>query len=499
MERIILYDIEREAEEKATEYQLYHNYLELDYQRNRKRISDAPIKIIKKPEEWGLNKKFNPFYVLKHKDKIAKSISRKLLNHTYFPNSPIEKEIPKKSGGTRIISIYQIPDAAVSDRFYYNLLAKNKHRFSSLSYAYRNDRNVHFAIQDIAHELTSNPRIYVAEFDFSDFFGSINHEYLFKQLEQNSFLVSDLDLHVIKAFLKPFGKGIPLGTSISLFLANIACWSLDRKFEDAGIRFARYADDTIIWSRHYSKISSAFDIIMDFSKETGINLNYKKSDGISLLQKAGLKSELINAKDFVEFLGYRISCESVGIKDASVLKIKKQISYLLYKNLIQPVRTRPFKAMNLPANHVDKDFITALMQIRRYLYGNMTEITLKKYLNGTYKRLSFKGIMSFYPLVTDEKQMLGLDKWLLSTILNVLNKRKKLLLVHIPTFNTNQFPFNCKKNELVEKCRISMVNGKKGLIELPSFLRIYRAIKKGVLNDGIEKVMHPNSNMYYDE
>jgi hypothetical protein len=499
MERTILYDIRRKAEEKAIDYQLYHNYLHLDYLRNCRRINDVPPKVVKTPEEWNSDKKFNPFYVLKNREKIAKSISRKLLNQVYEPNPPYLKEIPKKGGGKRKICVYQIPDSAVSDRFYYNLLGKNKHRFSSLSYAYRNDRNVHFAIQDIAHELTNTPRIYVAEFDFSDFFGSINHDYLFRQLEQNSFLVSDLEMHVIKAFLRPFEKGIPLGTSISLFLANIACWNLDRKFEDAGIRFARYADDTIIWSRHYSKISSAFDIIMDFSKETGIKLNYKKSDGISLLQKSGLNSELNNSKDFVEFLGYRISCENVGIKDNSILKIKKQVSYLLYRNLIQPIRTRPFKAMNLPANDMDKDFITALMQIRRYLYGNMTEVTLKKYLNGTYKRLSFKGIMSFYPLITDENQMVELDKWLISTILNVLNKRKKLFLNHLPNFNTKQFPFNCDKDNLIEKCKTTLVYGKKGLIELPSFMRIYKALKMGVTNEGIEKVMHPNSNMYYDE
>lgn len=498
MERTILYDIKREAEGKATEYQLYHNYLELDYRRNCRRISNAPPKVVKKPEEWSADKKFNPFYVLKNKEKIAKSIAKKLLNHSYTPNSPFIKEIPKKSGGVRTISVYQIPDSAVSDRFYYNLLSKNKHRFSSLSYAYRNDRNVHFAIQDIAHELTSTPRIYVAEFDFSDFFGSINHDYLFKQLTKNSFLVSDLDMFVIKSFLRPFEKGIPLGTSISLFLANVACWNLDRKFEDAGIRFARYADDTIIWSRHYSKISQAFDIIIDFSKETGIKLNYRKSDGISLLQKNGLKSEFHNSKDFIEFLGYRISCENVGIKDSSVLKIKKQVSYLLYRNLIQPIRTRPFKAMNLPADNMDKDFITALMQVRRYLYGNMTEITLKKYLNGTYKKLSFKGIMSFYPLVTDENQMKELDNWLVSTILNVLNLRKKLLVTHVANFNVFQFPFNYDKDELVEICRESFVYGKKGLIELPSFMRIYKAIKKGVMTEGIEKVMNPNANIYYD-
>ena len=266
-------------------------------------------------------KKFNPFYVLKRDKQIAKSISRKILNNTYKPNPPEFKLIPKKSGGKRNICVYQIPDSAVSDRFYYNLLSKNKHRFSSLTYAYRNDRNIHFAIQDIASELTSTPRIFVAEFDFSNFFGSINHSYVFQQLKENAFLISKTEENVIHAFLEPFkGVGIPLGTSISLFLANVACWRLDRSLENEGIRFARYADDTIIWSKEYSKISKAFELINNFSRDTGIPINYQKSEGISLLQKKGIPSEFISTKEFIEFLGYKVSTEYIGIKDNSIKK-----------------------------------------------------------------------------------------------------------------------------------------------------------------------------------
>ncbi|CAA6813830.1 MAG: Retron-type reverse transcriptase [uncultured Sulfurovum sp.] len=498
MEKILLFDIEKEAKEKLEEYQLYHNNLELSYRRNVRRVTNAKPKDVKIPTEWSIDKKFNPFYVLKRKKQIVRSISRKLLAGTYKPNEPFQKEIPKKGGGVRKISVYQIPDAAVSDRFYHNLLSKNKHRFSSLSYAYRNDRNIHFAIQDIANELASTPRIFVAEFDFSDFFGSISHEYLFKQLNKNSFLISELEIKVIKAFLAPFDKGIPLGTSISLFLANLACWNLDRNLEDEGLRFARYADDTIIWSKDYTKISRAFDVMSEFSKETGISLNYKKSDGINLLQKQGLKSEFYNSKEYIEFLGYKISCKKISIKDASIQKIKKQVSYLLYKNLIQPIRVNSFSARNIPKNNVDRDFITAIMQIRRYLYGNMTEVTLKKYINGTYKKLSFKGIMSFYPLVDDEQQMLKLDKWLISTILNVLSKRKALLVVNNSLFDINQFPFNLSKDELIEYCKVKIVFRKKGLMQIPSFTRIHKALRMGLTAEGIEKIMNPNLSIYYD-
>ncbi len=499
MEKILLNDIYDEASDKVNRHQRYHNNLELAFQRNKRRISNPTPKNIQLPEEWKYNKLHNPFYVLKRKEQIAKSIARKLKSGTYKPHPPFIKKIKKKDGGTRTISIYQIPDAAVSDRFYKNLLAKNKHRFSSLSYAYRNDRNLHFAIQDIALELSLNSRLYIAEFDFSNFFGSINHKYIYSQLEENSFLVSELEKKVIRAFIESSnGIGIPLGTSISLFLANLACWKLDRKFENEGIRFARYADDTIIWSKDYSKIGKAFEIISDFSKETGIKLNLKKSDGISLLQSKSIPSEFAKTKEYVEFLGYRISTKSVGIKKSSISKIKKQISYLLYRNLIQPLTVVKLKALAFPANDLDKDYVTAIMQIRRYLYGNLTEVTLKKYINGTYKKLSFKGIMSFYPLINDTNQIIELDRWLLSTIMNVIKKRKKLLIKLKPNFKVNQFPFNCDADELLKRSKIISLYYKPGLIQIPSFMRIHAALSKGLMEEGIEKVMHPKSNNYYE-
>lgn len=499
MEKIILRDIIDEASDKILRYQKYHNNLQLSHQRDQKRVSNPPAKKINTPEEWKDSRLHNPFYVMKRKEQISKSIAKKIKNGTYKPNKPFRKEIKKKGGGIREISVYQIPDAAVSDRFYKNLLSKNKHRFSSLSYAYRNDRNLHFAIQDIALELSSSSRLYIAEFDFSNFFGSIKHKHLFKQLEENSFLVSELEKKIIKSFLEPFnGIGIPLGTSISLFLANLACWNLDRSFENEGIRFARYADDTIVWTKDYSKIGKAFDIISQFSKETGIELNLKKSDGISLLQSAAMPSEFATPKEYVEFLGYKVSNESVGIKSSSVNKIKKQISYILYRNLLQPLTTVKLKALLLPADGLDRDYVTSIMQIRRYLYGNLTEVTLKKYLNGTYKHLSFKGIMSFYPLINDENQMLEMDRWLLSTILNTLKKRKGLLLKESPHFNIEQFPFNCKGVELIEKSKKIIIYNKEGLGQVPSFLRIHKALRKGLIEEGIERVMHPKSNYYYE-
>ncbi|WP_280157458.1 reverse transcriptase domain-containing protein [Priestia aryabhattai] len=495
LEEIEFY-INQLAVRKVNEFQKYHNNVELIHNREKRRIKNPLPKEIKFPEEWSVDRKYNPFYVLKHQKQIAKSIFNKLINGTYKPYTPYLKHIPKEnSTKTRPVYIFQIPDEAVSNYFYSRLLSKNKHRFSSFSYAYRSDRNVHYAIQDIALDIKTNPRLFVAEFDFRDFFGSINHEYLLKQLNRNGFLVSDFEKEIIVAFLSHFSIGIPQGTSISLFLANLACWQLDKKLELEGLRFARYADDTVIWSESYSKICTSFDIIQKFSRETGVEINFDKSNGISLLSKKGMPSELHSEKDSIEFLGYQLSGNNISIKPDSIKKIKKHISYLLYKNLIQPLNKNPLQSVQIPSNDTDTDFVTAIMQIRRYLYGNLNEHMLRNYLNGSYKRLNFKGLMNFYPLIDDEKQMQELDRWLLSTILNSVRKRDILLKKHGHN-RSNQFPFNLDESNLLIECKNKKINLKKGLLEIPSFLRIYRAIQEEVKVKGIERTMHPKSNEY---
>lgn len=493
--------IKKEAIKHASRFNLYHNYLHIDYLRNKKRITNPAPKIVHTPDCWKDDKKFNPFYVLKNIDAISRSISRKIADHTYIPNAPFVRAIPKKGGGVREVNIYQIPDAAVSNMLYSSLLGKNKHRFSSLSYAYRNDRNVHFAIQDIGLELSEYSRVFIAEFDFSDFFGSIDHSYLENQFDKNGFLISEQEKMIIKSFLEKSRKGVPQGTSISLFLANLACWRLDKDLENEGLRFARYADDTVIWSRSYDKICKSFDIIETFSKKSGVKINLKKSSGISLLKKKEMPSELLSSKESLDFLGYSISTENISIKMSSVRKIKKQISYLLYRNLLQPYKAQNMNGQIVPNNGTDASFVTAIMQIRRYLYGGLNEVALKKYLRGDLSQIKFKGVMSYYPLVNDREQLEDLDRWLVCVILKVLKKREEVLkaLGKIKPYY-NSFPFNLTHENIIELCVKHIFNNKRGLTEIPSFLRIHKAIHLGMLNEGIGYVINPNGNEYkYNE
>lgn len=493
MEQKIYIAIVKECEKLILRHHSYHNKLHVDWVRNTKRISDAPPKVVETPEYWSVDRRFNPFYVKSNAKAIARSIAKKISNRTYVPAEPFRKSIPKSGGGTRELTIYQIPDAAVSQYFYGRLLAKNRHRFSSFSYAYRNDRNVHFAIQDIAVDISRDARTFIAEFDFSDFFGSIDHDYLYGQLHENGFYVSEEEEAVIRSFLAARAKGIPQGSSISLFLANLVCWKIDKTLEKSGLKFARYADDTVIWSPDYAAICKSFTIINDFSKEAGVPINAKKSDGISLLAREGLPAE-IASKNYFNFLGYSIGVGKVSIREASQKRIKKQISYLLYRSMIQPLKSSPLRGLVIPHNNRDKALLVAIMQVRRYMYGGLSNRDITDYISGRKRHLHFKGVMSFYPLLNDEVQLKELDGWLVSTLYRCIQLRSKLLISH-GYDRSLAFPFCIKHADLVSQLARRRIKGKR-LLEVPSFMLIYRALQRGLRETGIERVMHPESVKY---
>lgn len=403
-------------------------------------------------------------------------------------------EVPKSGGGFRKVSTYQVPDSAVSTFFYRRLLGKNKHRFSSFSYAYRDDRNVHFAIQDIAIDLEDSSRTFVAEFDFSDFFGSIDHSYLLKQLDCNGFMVSADDRNVIRAFLESHGRrGIPQGTSISLFIANMVCWELDKKLGRCGVQFARYADDTVIWSPDYAKICEAFECVDDFSREAGVKINAAKSAGISLLKKKEMPAEMVSKESF-DFLGYSLSVGAVSIKKSRIEKIKAEISYILSKHLLQPLRQTPLRALIIPANDQDPALISAMAEVRRYLYGGVTSTQILNYIHGRTNRIYFKGLMSYYPLINNVQQLKALDGWLVSAVHRAVRERAKLLAGHGQP-RSHIFPFNVRRRNLVAAYRANLV-GRSRRYEVPSLSLLHGALTQAMTESGIERVMNSRSLGY---
>jgi RNA-directed DNA polymerase len=103
------------------------------------------------------------------------------------------------------------------------------------------------------------------------------------------------------------------------------------------------------------------------------------------------------------------------VKPSSIEKIKSHIEQLVYRNLLH----EPMNGSHRPsrvAAHVDRDYVTALSQIRSYLYGDLSERTVQRFQRGEIPSRRFKGVMAAYPLIDDDDQLIALDGWLVNVL-----------------------------------------------------------------------------------
>ena len=506
MEKLLDKIISQECEKLITRHYEYLFDLNENIRRKEKRLGSKIPKEVKTPYYWKIDEGFNPFKVnsKKQKEIYAYTLSKKIKENSYRPKTSIIHRIDKPSGGYRDLNIFQIPDSAISNFVYKSVLAKNATLLSNYAYAYREDRNAHDAILRISSDWSSVDRIFVAEFDFSKFFDKISHDYLDEILKNRKFLLTDVERFLINQFLHSSSidasnydsekgnvrtQGIPQGTSISLFLANIACWELDQEFENIGVKFARYADDTIIWSNSYEKVIHSYDTINHFGKLMGVPINHNKSEGISVISEG---KEEIRSKSSIKYLGYSLSLRKISIGEKSIHNIKEKISYIIYSNLLQPLFNNIYN--NSRVTNFDWDYVTTLSQLRRYMYGGLDDTKLKKFRFGEIKSLYFRGVMSYFPIVNDEKQLKDLDGWLINSIKHALQKRKSLFLLKGISYPE---PISNWIENITEFTSWQSQSSKNVYdLRIPSFLLINKAMQKGLNSNGLKSITNPKS-IYY--
>lgn len=512
MRALLRNTIARECTKLIQRHFEYLNELH-DYVQRRSRREGKPFtKKIHKPLWWTLAPQFNPFKVRLRKklDTYAHTLTEKIRRGEYKPKPALIRTIRKHDGSPRKLNVFQIPDAAVSHLVYKSLLHKNLSRLSGHAYAYREDRTPHDAVNEIFSEWRNLDRIYVAEYDFSKFFDAITHDYLRRVIDEHRFIVSIEERSIIEAFLKsdacerenyPQGatkriRGIPQGTSISLFLANIVCWELDRGLERLGVGFCRYADDTVVWSEDYEKVVRAYYLIDDYSRKIGVPINLLKSQGINLIGRKHGRAE-IASKSSIDYLGYKVSLGELSIAERNLAKIKARISFIAYQNLLQPLTVgKIFNRSRLTAS-LDLDYVTTLKQIRFYLYGGLTEDKLRSYIAGRIPDLHFRGLMSYYPIVTDVDQLSRLDGWLVHVLRQSLRLRQKLWQAH--SVQTLPGPVSDWIEIIGGLGLITPTSGSKRPTDLtvPRFRTINNAMQLAIIRKGIMSVANPRSSRYY--
>lgn len=250
-----------------------------------------------------------------------------LLNEEYEVQAVRKVEIPKPSGGVRILGIPTVKDRFIQQAIHQELARYYDPHFSEHSYGFRPGRDAHQAITQAAHYVKEGHE-WVVDIDLEKFFDKINHDRLMQRLSKG---VGDKRLlRLIHAYLKAGlmegglieqrVAGTPQGGPLSPLLSNIVLDELDKELENRGHKFCRYADDCNIYVKSRKAGERVMKSIIDFI-ETKLKLKVNRT-------KSGVRhcSE-------VKFLGYTLLSEGgIRVSDKSVEKLKDRVKEITRRN-----------------------------------------------------------------------------------------------------------------------------------------------------------------------
>jgi RNA-directed DNA polymerase len=189
-------------------------------------------------------------YLLKHHEELR----RELLSGAYKPEPVRRVEIPKATGGKRMLGIPCVKDRLVQQALLQVVQKYWDPTFSDSSYGFRPGRSQYQAIQQAQKYVGSGLR-YVVDLDLENFFNRVNHDILMGLVAKR---VQDKRvLKLIRAFLnagvmidgvvQDIEEGTPQGGPLSPWLSNVMLHELDRELERRKLRFVRYADDCNVY------------------------------------------------------------------------------------------------------------------------------------------------------------------------------------------------------------------------------------------------------------
>ncbi|MEQ5776608.1 hypothetical protein J4E05_13835 [Thalassospira sp. NFXS8] len=483
--------IEDEAKKRLARYsqsQYYkHKYARVFTKRTGVQAIMKPHEL---PNAWCFHKHFDPRYCLNHAKFLARGLWNSLNSGCYTPVEALRRTFPKASGGDRIIDAFSVPDAVVAAIFAKNLIRRNSKIFSDASYAYQEGRTNLDAILRIKG-MIEGEKIFVSQYDFSKFFDSIQHNYLWDSLAKDTgFLTTNMERMVLSSVIRHSWRnldgetgvrtvGIPQGNSISLFLANVAAHSLDRDLEKISGTFVRFADDSIVVNLSYEDALKTSQAYARFSDRSGVAINSKKSTGIRIF--SSVPCEMAHVTDFT-FLSYKFTPDGVFLSDRILKNIKRRCSKIIYNNLLLHLRqTRKIAKGRRGKGFVDWDLVTCLNELRRYIYGAKRQSVIDDFLKNGGKMGRMTGAVGYFALLEEGEIFRKLDGWLLFVVRSMYTYRVTLLS------KTNKSTRALKGLSDAELLSGNWYNFSKVPMEtsLPSFYTAWRAARKNFAKHGL--------------
>lgn len=213
-------------------------------------------------------------------------IKREIAIGHYQPQAVLGVEIPKTSGGKRLLGIPVVIDRLIQQSIHQVLSPIFDVEFSENSYGFRKGRNAHQAILQAQRYINEGYQ-YTIDLDLKSFFDIVNQDYLMSLIYRKikdkmlvklirRYLQSDI---ILGGLSQQREKGTPQGSPLSPLLSNIILNELDKELEKRGLRFVRYADDCSIFLKSKRSARRVKRSITEFIEtELHLKVNEKKTN-----------------------------------------------------------------------------------------------------------------------------------------------------------------------------------------------------------------------------